>query len=262
MELSGKVVVVTGAGSGIGRALALRFLAEGAAAVVGIDRSEEGLAGTAAEAGERFTTMTVDVGSQTEVHDAVERIESTVGPIDVFFSNAGVGGGGGLEVGLDEWQQVLAINTLAHVWAAQALVPRMLERGGGYLLSTASAAGLLTQVGSAPYSVSKHGAVAFAEWLSITYGDQGIKVSCLCPQGVDTPMLSSGGDAPGAEVVRAQGVISPEQLAEVVVETMREERFLILPHPEVAMYEQRRAGDRDRWIRGMRRVQAAFTAGR
>lgn len=259
MELAGKVVVVTGAGSGIGRALALRFLAEGARAVVGIDRDEAGLQVVAAEG---VLPRVVDVASQSEIAALVDEVEQTVGPIDVFFSNAGVGGGGGLEVTPAEWERVLAVNTLAHVWVAQALVPRMLERGGGYLLSTASAAGLLTQVGSAPYSVSKHGAVAFAEWLSITYGDQGLKVSCLCPQGVDTPMLSSGGDAPGAEVVRAQGVISPEEVAEVCVQAIRDERFLILPHPEVATYEQRRAGDRDRWIRGMRRVQAAFTAGR
>ncbi|MCW2665882.1 MAG: short-chain dehydrogenase [Frankiales bacterium] len=259
MELAGKVVVVTGAGSGIGRALALRFVAEGARAVVGVDRDEAGLQAVAAQG---VLPRVVDVASPTEVAALVDEVEQTVGPIDVFFSNAGVGGGGGLEVAPADWERVLAVNTLAHVWAAQALVPRMLERGGGYLLSTASAAGLLTQVGSAPYSVSKHGAVAFAEWLSITYGDQGLTVSCLCPQGVDTPMLSSGGDAPGAEVVRAQGVIQPEQVAEVVVQAIRDERFLILPHPEVATYESRRAGDRDRWIRGMRRVQAAFTAGR
>jgi NAD(P)-dependent dehydrogenase (short-subunit alcohol dehydrogenase family) len=259
MELAGKVVVVTGAGSGIGRALALRFLAEGARAVVGVDRDDAGLQ---VVAGEGVLPRVADVASPAEMAALVDEVEQTVGPIDVFFSNAGVGGGGGLEVSPADWERVLAVNTLAHVWVAQALVPRMLERGGGYLLSTASAAGLLTQVGSAPYSVSKHGAVAFAEWLSITYGDQGLKVSCLCPQGVDTPMLSSGGDAPGAEVVRAQGVISPEQVAEVCVEAIRDERFLILPHPEVSTYEQRRSGDRDRWIRGMRRVQAAFTAGR
>jgi NAD(P)-dependent dehydrogenase (short-subunit alcohol dehydrogenase family) len=158
---------------------------------------------------------------------------------------------------------VWSVNVLAHLYAARAVVPLMVERGGGYLLSTASAAGLLTQPGDAPYSVTKHAAVALAEWLSITYGDQGIRVSCLCPMAVDTAMLGGiqGGGEAAAGAAAVQGILSPDQVADAVVEGVRAERFLILPHPEVATFEQRRAADRDRWLAGMRRLSSSLAAG-
>ena len=188
--------------------------------------------------------------------------EDTIGPIDLFASNAGVLGYGGIEIDDETWEQVWAVNVQAHVYAARALVPRMLERGGGYLLSTASAAGLLSQPGDAPYSVTKHAAVALAEWLAITYGDQGIKVSCLCPMAVDTAMLRSGvtasETAAGAGAAAVAGILSVDHVARVVVEGLRDERFLILPHPEVATFEQRRTADRDRWLAGMRRLTSTL----
>jgi NAD(P)-dependent dehydrogenase (short-subunit alcohol dehydrogenase family) len=164
------------------------------------------------------------------------------------------------------------VNVLAHLFAARAVVPRMLERGGGYLLSTASAAGLLTQPGDAPYSVTKHAAVALAEWLSMTYGDQGIRVSCLCPMAVATAMLGLPADADDAAeepdelsaaagAAAVQGILPPRAVADAVVEGLREERFLILPHPEVATFEQRRASDRDRWLAGMRRLNTTLAGG-
>jgi NAD(P)-dependent dehydrogenase (short-subunit alcohol dehydrogenase family) len=169
--------------------------------------------------------------------------------MDLFCSNAGIGTGGGPEATNDAWQRIWEINLMSHVYAARHLVPRMLERGDGYLLNTASAAGLLSQIGSAPYAVTKHAAVAFAEWLSITYGDRGLKVSCLCPQGVRTPMLGDGGALLGPTA------IEPEECAEAVVSGLRAEEFLILPHPDVREFFRRKGDDYDRWLRGMRRLQ-------
>src|SRR5690606_21641511 len=216
------------------------------------------------EIGDRGVARTADVTVEADVEALVEHTEEEIGPIDLFASNAGILGRAGLEADDETWARVWSVNVLAHVYAARALVPRMLARGGGYLLSTASAAGLLTQPGDAPYSVTKHAAVALAEWLAITYGDQGIIVSCACPMAVDTAMLGGGraagegADAPAgmttaASAAAVQGVLSPEQVAEAIVEGVRSERFLILPHPEVATFEQRRAADRDRWLAGMRR---------
>ncbi|MBW2279976.1 MAG: SDR family oxidoreductase [Deltaproteobacteria bacterium] len=253
MKLADKHVVVTGGASGIGRSLCLRFAAEGARAVVVADRDEEGAARVAGECGgEPFA---LDVSDEAGVRALVAQAEERSGPVDLFVSNAGIGIGGGVEVPDDEWQRIWDINVMAHVYAARALLPGILERGEGYLVSTASAAGLLTQIGSAPYAVTKHAAVALAEWLAVTYGERGLKVSVLCPQAVRTAM-TAGGDGGAAGV---DGMMEPEQVADCVVEALDEERFLILPHPEVEEYMQRKAGDYDRWLRGMQRLQKQFT---
>jgi NAD(P)-dependent dehydrogenase (short-subunit alcohol dehydrogenase family) len=222
--------------------------------VVIVDRDADAVQAVADELGERALGLTADVSVEADIVNVVEQTEATFGPIDLFCSNAGIATGGGPEASNEAWQQIWDINLMAHVYAARALVPGMLARGEGYLLNTASAAGLLSQIGSAPYAVTKHAAVAFAEWLSITYGDRGIKVSCLCPQGVRTKMLGDGGGA-----LLGPTAIEPEQLAETVVEGLRKEDFLILPHPEVREYFRRKGDDYDRWIRGMRRLQARVT---
>jgi NAD(P)-dependent dehydrogenase (short-subunit alcohol dehydrogenase family) len=261
VNVAGKIVVVTGAASGIGRSLARRFAAEGAAAVVCADRDGDGARIVADEIAERHgaalraVAERIDVSIDAEVAGLVERTERNVGPIDLFFSNAGIFVMGGAEVPDAEWERIWHINVMAHVYAARALVPRMLARGGGYLLNTASAAGMLTQIGSAPYAVTKHAALAFAEWLAITHGTAGLKVSVLCPQAVDTAMIA-GTDQGG--VAGVDGVISPEDVAHAVITGLADERFLILPHPQVLEYFQRKAGDYDRWLRGMRRLQDRF----
>lgn len=255
MELADTVVVVTGAASGIGAALARRFAAEGARHVVVADIDGEGARRVAEGIGDRATARAVDVGREADVADLIRSTEDTHGPIDLFFSNAGIAIPGGPEVSDDDWDRIWRINVMAHVWAARHLVGPMLLRGGGYLASTASAAGLLTQIGSAPYAVTKHAAVAFAEWLSVTYGDRGLKVSVLCPQAVRTAMTAGG---PG--VAGVDGMLEPDEVADVVVEGLAAERFLILPHPRVAEYMRRKATDIDRWLAGMRRLQARFAA--
>ena len=255
MELADKVAVVTGGGNGIGRALCRRFAAEGARAVVIVDRDADAVQAVAHELGDGALGLTADVAVEADIVNVVEHTEDAFGPIDLFCSNAGIGGGGGIEAPDEVWHDIWAINVLAHVYAARAVLPSMLARGEGYLLNTASAAGLLTNIGNAPYTATKHAAVGLAEWLAITYGDQGIKVSCLCPQGVKTNMLMGSPGDPSTEVVLAQGAIEPEQLAESVVEGLEAERFLILPHPEVSEYVRRKAEDPDRWLAGMRRLQ-------
>jgi NAD(P)-dependent dehydrogenase (short-subunit alcohol dehydrogenase family) len=272
MELRDRICVVTGGASGIGRALCQRFAAEGARAVVVVDRLADGAVATAGSIGDVATPMTADVTVEADIEAVVERTEEEIGPIDLFVSNAGILGLGGIELPDDTWDLVWKVNVLAHLFAARAVVPRMLERGGGYLLSTASAAGLLTQPGDAPYSVTKHASVALAEWLSMTYGDQGITVSCLCPMAVATAMLGLPADADDASeapdelsaaagAAAVQGILPPRAVADAVVEGLREERFLILPHPEVATFEQRRASDRDRWLAGMRRLNTTLAGG-
>ena len=245
------VVVVTGGASGIGRALCHRFAHEGARAVLVVDRDERAHE-VAREI--RGRSRIVDVAVEAEIVRLIAETVAEHGAIDLFCSNAGIGGGeGGLDASDGDWQRIWQVNVMAHVYAARAVVPAMLAAGSGYLLQTASAAGLLTQIGSAQYSVTKHAAVAFAEWLAITYGDRGIKVSCLCPQGVRTPMLN----AASASVRELLGdtALDPEAVADAVITGLAEERFLILPHPAVGEYFQRKAGDYDRWIRGMRRLQ-------
>ena len=266
MHLDGRNVVVTGAASGIGRALARRFHAEGAR-VVASDRDETGLAAVVAELEQRRAnsahSVAVDVGTESGNKHLVESAENLLGPIDLFFANAGVAVGTDLDTPETDWELAFDVNVHAHRWAAKYLLPGWLARGEGYFCSTASAAGLLSQIGSAPYSLTKHAAVAFAEWLSITYGSRGLRVSCLCPQGVNTNMLNAGAASPGsvvtsgADVVRAAGaVLEPEDVAEAALAVIAAETFLILPHPEVLTYLQRKTGDYDRWLAGMRRLQS------
>jgi NAD(P)-dependent dehydrogenase (short-subunit alcohol dehydrogenase family) len=251
MTVRDSVVVVTGGASGIGRALAQRFVREGARLVAILDR-QHGVHDVAQQIGGRG--YVADVAVEEQLARVVQQIQSEHGAIDLFCSNAGIGGGrGGLETSTDDWQRIWDVNVMAHIYAARAVLPAMLAAGRGYLLHTASAAGLLTQLGSAPYAVTKHAAVAFAEWLAITYGDQGIKVSCLCPQGVRTPMLD-GAPATVRELL-GESALDPEAVADAVITGLADERFLILPHPEVAEYFRRKADDYDRWIRGMRRLQ-------
>jgi NAD(P)-dependent dehydrogenase (short-subunit alcohol dehydrogenase family) len=260
MELRDKVVVVTGGGNGIGAALARRFGAEGAAAVAVAD-VDGAAARTTAEAiraqGGTATAHRVDVAVEAQVRAVAEEVDEIHGPIDLFCSNAGIAVGGGVEAPDEDWRRVWDVNVMAHVYAARAVLPSMLARGSGYLLQTASAAGLLTNIGAAPYSVTKHAVVALAEWLAITHGDEGIKVSCLCPQGVKTNMLfGSPGDVGASVVLAAAEALEPDEVAQAVVEGLAAERFLILPHPEVAEYWRRKADDPDRWLAGMRRLQS------
>ncbi|HXG66080.1 MAG TPA: SDR family oxidoreductase [Blastocatellia bacterium] len=251
MKLEGKVAVVTGGGNGIGRALCVRFAAEGARGVVVADLDEPAAAQVAEEIG--GVAVKTDVAVEADIVRLVERATAEFGQIDLFCSNAGIGADGGVEAANAAWQRIWEVNLMAHVYAARAVLPAMLERGEGYLLQTASAAGLLTQIGSAPYSVTKHAAVALAEWLAITYGDAGIKVSCLCPQGVRTNMLREAEKGLGAFL--SEGAVAPEDVAEAVIAGLEAERFLILPHPEVGEFFRRKADDYDRWLRGMRRLQ-------
>ena len=253
MELAGKHVVVTGAGSGIGRACAIRFAGEGARVVVA-DLNETAAERVAAEIGDALA-LGVDVGSEASIRALVDRAVQD-GPIDLFFSNAGIAGpAGGPEAPDHELQQTWEVNVMAHVWAARAVLPAMRERGHGYLLSTASAAGLLTQVTALGYSMTKHAAVAVAEWLAIAYGDDGITVSCLCPQAVRTPMLDLALEDPvGAAPLMAGGLLEPEDVAAAVVAGLREEQFLILPHAEVARHLALKGAQPERWLSGMRRI--------
>ncbi|MCC5859985.1 MAG: SDR family oxidoreductase [Ectothiorhodospiraceae bacterium] len=252
MEINDKVIIVTGGASGIGRAMAERFVREGARAVVISDLNGDGARQVAEKIG-AYPVQT-DVASEAQVVALIRDAEARFGPVDLFCANAGIGAGEGLDASDAEWELSWKVNVMAHVYAARHLVPRMVERGQGYFLHTASAAGLLSQF-EAPYAVTKHAVVAFAEWLSITYGDKGVRVSCLCPMGVDTPMLRS---APPAkrERMAADRMMSPEAVADVVVQGLQEERFLILPHPEVLDFWRGRSADHERWLRGMRRFHA------
>jgi NAD(P)-dependent dehydrogenase (short-subunit alcohol dehydrogenase family) len=268
MELRDRVAVVTGGGGGIGEGLCRAFAAEGARAVVVADidgDAAERVAkdiDAAASGGTRALGLRVDAGSEPDIVGLVARTEEEFGPVDLFCANAGIIAIGGVEVADEVWERMWRVNVAGHIYAARAVLPAMLARGEGYLLHTASAAGLLTQLGSAPYSVTKHAVVGLAEWLAITHGDSGVRFSCLCPQAVATAMVRGARASVGEEGVEStagrDGILSPAQVAATVVEGLRDERFLILPHPEVATYEQRRAGDRERWLRGMRRVQAAM----
>jgi NAD(P)-dependent dehydrogenase (short-subunit alcohol dehydrogenase family) len=234
--------------------LCQRFAFEGAKAVVVADLDTDRAGALANEIG--GLAIKTDVAVEADIVNLVKRATDAYGRIDLFCSNAGIGTPGGADEPNEVWQRIWEVNVMAHIYAARHVMPGMLARGEGYILATASAAGLLTQVGSAPYSVTKHAAVAFAEWLAITHGDEGIKVSCLCPQGVNTDLLRSSAGGPG-DFLRANA-LEPEAVAEAVVKAIDEERFLVLPHPEVAEYFGRKATDYDRWLRGMRRLQASL----
>lgn len=261
MQVKDKVVVVTGGARGIGRALCLRFAAEGAKAVVVADIQQAGIDEVVGLISGQANTQTqalgviTDVSRESDVQALVSKTAEAFGHIDLFCANAGIFTAGDENVDDDAWQRIWDINVMGHIYAARAVLPGMLARGEGYLLNTASAAGLLSQIGSAPYAVTKHAAVGFAEWLSITYGSRGIKVSVLCPQAVKTDMTAN---TRGGGVAGVDGMLEPDALAQTVVETLAEERFLCLPHPEVLTYVQRKAGDYDRWLGGMRRLQDRF----
>ncbi|HEX2773913.1 MAG TPA: SDR family oxidoreductase [Micromonosporaceae bacterium] len=255
MRLSGRVAVVTGGAGGIGTALARRFAAEGAAGIVVADLNGTAAERVAASIGPAATAAAVDVTDEEQVRGLVTAAEHRYGRIDLFCANAGVTAGAGIEAPDEMWERTWSVNVLAHVYAARRVLPGMLARGEGYLLHTCSAAGLLTAVGDAPYTVTKHAALGFAEWLAITYRDRGVRVSALCPQGVRTPMLTEGLAAGhvGALVTAASGaVLDPDKVADAVVDGLAAERFLILPHPEVAAYVRRKAEDPDGWLAAMR----------
>ncbi len=254
MEVKDKIIVVTGAASGIGQALARRFAAEGARSVVSVDLDAQGAEATAAEIS--GIALTADVSVEAEIANVIEASEARVGAIDLFCSNAGIGMGMDLGAPNEEWQKSWDVNVMSHVYAARHLVPRMIERGGGYFLNTASAAGLLNQIGGAAYAVSKHAAVGFGEWLALTHQHQGIRVSMLCPQAVRTAMT---GDSVASAAAASDGLMEPDRLADFVIEGLADERFLILPHPEVLEYMRRKTADYDRWIGGMNRLHQRLT---
>jgi NAD(P)-dependent dehydrogenase (short-subunit alcohol dehydrogenase family) len=258
MELDGKMAVITGAGSGIGRSLAVRFAANGVRHVVCTDRDAENAAATASMIGDAASSAQLDVADEQAIERLVADVESEHGGIEVFVSNAGYGRGGGLDLTTDVWRDMMTVHTWSHLAAARAVIPGMVERGGGYLLNTASAAGLLTQMDSGPYAVSKHAAVAFAEWVLINYADQGIGVSVLCPQAVRTNIMGPDAGRPPSDSARqaaGDGILEPEFVADACIQAMRDERFLVLPHAEVETYFQRKANDYDRWLLGMRRFR-------
>lgn len=252
MELKDKVCVVTGAASGIGRALCHAFANEGARHVICVDVNGDGATATANEIGGH--PFTVDVSNEAQIVQMIDAVEQDIGPIDLFFSNAGIGVGGGMETPNEDWQRIWDINVMAHVWASRKLVPLMAAREGGYLVSTSSAAGLLNQIGSAPYGVTKHAAVGLAEWLAMTHGDEGIKVSVLCPQAVRTEMTRGHED----HVAAINGMMEPEPVAQICVDAIRAESFLILPHEDVREYIKNKAENYDRWIGGMRKLNRIY----
>ncbi|MFN0088645.1 MAG: SDR family oxidoreductase [Acidimicrobiales bacterium] len=262
MKLQDKIAVVTGGASGIGEALAVRFNAEGARLVVVADKDEAGAQAVAERVGGLGAGL--DVADEAAIKALVDRVLDEHGPIDLFVSNAGYALNGGVEVSDEAIQKMWEVHVMAHVYAARAVLPSMIARGEGYLLNTASAAGLLTQLGSMPYAVTKHAAVSLAEWLHITHHHQGIRVSVLCPQAVRTNILGAGGGGRdgGVSAASQDGILEPEQLADTVIEALDEERFLVLPHPEVLTYLQRKAADYDRWLAGMRRFQDRLWANR
>jgi len=249
MKVKDKVCVVTGAAGGIGEAIARRYAKEGAKGVVVADRDTGRLAAVAKDI--KGIAVACDVAKEADIRHLIAEAERHYGPVDVFFSNAGIGRGGHEDALDKDWADSWAIHVMAHVYAARALVPGMLQRKSGYLLNTASAAGLLASMGSAPYGVTKHAAVALAEHLSIQYGYRGIRVSVLCPQAVDTPMLR----AAGTTAASVDGVLHTDAVAETVLQAMDAETFLILTHPQVLEYMKRKTGDYDRWLKGMRRLR-------
>lgn len=258
MELAGRVAVITGGGDGIGAALARAFAAEGAGHVAVADLNGSAAAAVAAEIG--GSSFELDAADPNAVASMIATVIAEHGRIDVFCANAGIATAGDVDSTVDVWQRTWDVNVMSQVHAAGAVLPSMLDRGEGYLVLTASAAGLTTSLDSAPYAVTKHASVALAEWLAITYGDRGIRVSCLAPQFVDTAMGRSAMTNPAAAAWVADIMIDPDDVAVSVVEALRAEAFLILPHPEVGGYFQNKAADYDRWIGGMRKLRAGFEA--
>jgi len=254
MNVQDKIVVVTGAASGIGRALAFRFSKAGAKKVVCVDLNGQGAEATAKKI--NGVSYTVNVADNDAIKNLIDDIETNIGPIDLFCSNAGISVRGGAEVDDSDWYRMWDVNVMSHIFVARHLIPKMKARGGGYLLNTASAAGLLSQVGSAPYAVTKHAAVAFAEWLALTHGDDGIKVSVLCPQAVRTEMTKGLEDA----VASIDGMMEPEPVAEECLKAIEAETFLVLPHPEVLDYMRRKTDNYDRWIGGMRKLNRSYNS--
>ncbi len=254
MDIRGKIAIVTGGASGIGAGMAQRFAAEGARGIVVADVNLE-----RAEAVPRpidAVAVRCDVSREADIQALVATTRQRFGQVDIYMSNAGIlGHAGGIELEDALWEKMWQIHTMAHVWAARAVMPEMVVRGEGYFLVTASAAGLLNIVESAPYGVTKHAALAFAEWLRIAYGRRGVRVSCLCPQSVQTDMVTGDGGSAGHD-----GILTPAQVAEDVVAAMRDEKFLVLPHPQVAKYFLNKAQDYDRWIGGMQKMYALHTA--
>jgi NAD(P)-dependent dehydrogenase (short-subunit alcohol dehydrogenase family) len=253
MELKDKICVVTGAASGIGKALCEAFAKEGAKHVICVDMNGSGAKATASDVG--GTAFTVDVSDEAQITNMIDAVERDIGPIDLFFSNAGIAVGGGMETPNAEWQRTWDINVMSHVWATRHLAPLMAKRGGGYLLNTASAAGLLNQVGSASYGVTKHAAVGLAEWIAMSHGDEGIKVSVLCPQAVRTEMTRGHED----HVAAINGMMEPDACAQCCVDAIREETFLITPHTEVREYMKNKTDNYDRWIGGMRKLNRLYS---
>ncbi|HEX9098433.1 MAG TPA: SDR family oxidoreductase [Candidatus Dormibacteraeota bacterium] len=258
MEVADRVVVVTGGAKGIGRALSRRFANAGARSVIVADRDAHGAQAVAQEIG--GTAITCDVSHEDEIAHLVEKVQGAHGRIDIFCSNAGIAVAGGPEAATADWQRIWDVNVMSHVFVARHVLPDMLDRKEGYLLGTVSAAGLLNHVFAAPYGVTKAAALSFFEWLAIAHGDEGLRVSCLCPQGVKTDMLAAERRVLGTNFLTA-GALEPEQVADVVLDGIRNEKFLILPHPEVAEYFNRKAQDYDRWLKGMRRLRASLSAG-
>ncbi len=258
MEISEKVVVVTGGASGIGAAMVTRFAAEGAGAVIVLDMDGDGAARVATNAG--GSAFQLDVADDVQTRSVFSQIEGEFGRIDILCLNAGIATAGSVDEPNEVWQQTWDVNVMSHVYATRCVLPGMLGRGTGYFVHTASAAGLLTNIGAAPYSVTKHAVVALAEWLSVTYGDRGIRVSALCPQFVDTPMLDVfAGDSEEMKTWVHSIAVTPQDVASAVVAGIAAETFLILPHPDVADYFERKAGDYDRWLAGMRKLQASMS---
>jgi NAD(P)-dependent dehydrogenase (short-subunit alcohol dehydrogenase family) len=256
MEVADRVVVVTGGANGIGRALARKFATAGAETVIVADVDADGAWTVAREIG--GMAIRCDVSVEADVAHLVEKVHIAKGRIDLFCSNAGIAVGGGPEAENADWQRIWDVNVMAHVYVARHALPSMLARREGYILGTVSAAGLLNHMFAAPYGVTKAAALSFFEWLSIAHGDEGIRVSCLCPQGVKTDMLAAE-RRKGLDFLTDKA-LEPDQLAEIVLQGIRDEKFLILPHPEVAEYFARKATDYDRWLKGMRRLRANIVA--
>jgi len=252
MDIKGSCIVVTGAGHGIGKGLAEKFADLGAAHVICADIDLVAAKATADHI--RGIALHLDAGSEDSIKGLIDTVEDSIAPIDLFCSNAGILTKGGFEVPNDEWQKIWDINVMSHVWASRHLVPLMLKRGGGYMLNTASAAGLLNQIGAAPYGVTKHAAVGFAEWLAITYGDQGIGVSVLCPQAVRSEMTRGLEES----VASLDGLLEPDMVADCCVKAIENNEFLVLPHPQVKDYMQAKTSNYGRWITGMQRLRDRF----